>query len=968
MGKKLWQLLVCFALVLAMAFCFAACGGGSTDDGSGDTDHVGDNSDDNKDDNNDKEEQKTALSVPTGVKVEDDRLIWNAVENAAGYTVKINADETTKVTVASLDLTTVTEKLTEGNNSLSVKATGTGNYTDSAYSQAVTYVYTAPETVSEAVKAFTDKVNGIGTLAQSNTQAEAAAISAAISEAETAYAALSGEDQTAAATAKASLDAKKQAYTEQMEGASIAHSAFAAYLLAAEEEMEKEASAATLAEKIEAVKTAKGELSTLAGGLVTDEETGKITALETTLSAWKTNIQTAVTALSAETTQLGDDASAEAILKEVAPILAAYEGYEDYVKADGAVAEKLAAVNAAKKAAEDRLNASVKTLKDEIDAALQNKEATRENYDALKVLQARAAALGDYAKGQFGDYKKSDIESAIETMLETAADTKEYVNILINQDANSAKVVILRMFVNVLGDMVKFSEDPEVTATAAVGEGEPAPVEATVSYSEEKGVYVVTLPFTKPTTDAVTLSYQIGEEEQVTMKIGKNSFIRYFPENTQNAAYKDDGKIDLTGGSGDTHYVDIYRADDVDAGESRTADVNLKDFPLFSRVSEKDVNTLQKLKGYLARSGYLGEMNVRLVAYDKVEEDGVITVSGINNASVSAPVSIEIIEDDARLDVFHLPNSTSEFAWELKDGENDRIKYAWEIHDGDFWTGIDIIAYATDGIENIQGHDFMTDTPFAVYHASDKGFITWNKIDEEIQKAWKNIPSADRKIEYTLVFAIRLQPNEEAERLGYLPSLLNYASEDGQRQTKDYNFVQQIKNTPADTGVWDAGNGHDFTLVGAPNENFLAQFNGLIDGYELTAENISDYLEILIEVVLDDAQDEVAFSKVVPFQTRAYGFDRLTSEWEEQYFADGTAEDNAVLQFKIYYTVRVKAKVGDTESDNLLASYFTPTDRYLINETSNDDLNCRTYTMTKSEQATVNASETVARKNTLDSL
>ncbi len=88
-------------------------------------------------------EPKTRLAPPTDVAVEGDTLSWKAVEGAtAGYTVKINADESTQVIGGtSLDLKTVTGKLKEGSNTLAVKANESETGFESAYSAVVTYTY-----------------------------------------------------------------------------------------------------------------------------------------------------------------------------------------------------------------------------------------------------------------------------------------------------------------------------------------------------------------------------------------------------------------------------------------------------------------------------------------------------------------------------------------------------------------------------------------------------------------------------------------------------------------------------------------------------------------------------------------------------------------------------------------------------------------------------------------------------------
>ncbi|MDE7463409.1 MAG: hypothetical protein K2M48_00125, partial [Clostridiales bacterium] len=88
---------------------------------------------------------KPKFDAPKNVTVNVDVLSWDSVSGAAQYTVKINSDETTTVTTTSLDLTTVTAKLVEGENTLSVKVNATSEKLASAYSTSVTYTY-APST------------------------------------------------------------------------------------------------------------------------------------------------------------------------------------------------------------------------------------------------------------------------------------------------------------------------------------------------------------------------------------------------------------------------------------------------------------------------------------------------------------------------------------------------------------------------------------------------------------------------------------------------------------------------------------------------------------------------------------------------------------------------------------------------------------------------------------------------------
>ena len=112
MKKRLWTL--CLAAVTALCLCLglAACG------------------------------KSKAFSAPTNLALEGSTLVWDAVEGAEDYTVKIGDDETTTTAATLLNLDTVTDKLVEGENTISVKANATKKKKASAYSEPITYTYT----------------------------------------------------------------------------------------------------------------------------------------------------------------------------------------------------------------------------------------------------------------------------------------------------------------------------------------------------------------------------------------------------------------------------------------------------------------------------------------------------------------------------------------------------------------------------------------------------------------------------------------------------------------------------------------------------------------------------------------------------------------------------------------------------------------------------------------------------------
>ena len=56
------------------------------------------------------------------------------------------------------------------------------------------------------------------------------------------------------------------------------------------------------------------------------------------------------------------------------------------------------------------------------------------------------------------------------------------------------------------------------------------------------------------------------------------------------------------------------------------------------------------------------------------------------------------------------------------------------------------------------------------------GWKNFSLIEEAIVAAWSNLPVADRKMNYTFVFAMQVEPNSSAA--DWLPSKLNYATVD----------------------------------------------------------------------------------------------------------------------------------------------------------------------------------------------
>ncbi len=513
-----------------------------------------------------------------------------------------------------------------------------------------------PEAVAKA-KTFIDAVGEIGTLAQTNTQEEAAAIKSQLDAADALYEALDEDALMFAAAAKRSLDEKKAAYTEQTEGAKTAHSAFAAYLSAAEEEMEKEASATELEEAIEAVKTAKGELSTLASGLVTEEEETSVQTLTSTLTAWQEAITAAVEALGTALPVLdpADDTTAEAIIVAADEALAAYNGYAAYVKADEQVAAKHTALETAKTNAMTQIDASIETLKADIAAALKNTEATVENYQALVALEARIAALGEYAKSKYDATESSrDLAAAKENMMNKVVAVEKNEKVLYNSDRGSEQPVftLILKYENVAGGSMKLDEAPAITISEQAEGGEKTPLTPSdVTYDESRGVYAVRVSFTNVFKDkkSVTITYTVNDpmnEGEKTLTLGANGGIVYFTNGTSEAY--SNYKLTLHGGTGSQEtFIEAYLAEDIvkkGVGES----IEINGIP-FASGTKDDFDNPESLRYFAAKAGLTGTVSVALLAYQRWEEDGKTRFSVINSGSASAPIELDDIrEEDAK--------------------------------------------------------------------------------------------------------------------------------------------------------------------------------------------------------------------------------------------------------------------------------------------------------------------------------
>ncbi len=902
MRKRLWMLLSCVALILCVALGAAACG--------------------------EEETEKTALSVPQNIKVSDGTLFWDPVEHADGYTVRINADESTVVKGESLKLSTVTSKLRSGKNSLSVRANETSEYAASDYSASVEYIHRVPfaapqnlrvdvstlrwdavdgaasytvkinsdETTvvptneldlttvtgkltlvnqlsvkvnpndvlyltesaysaevsfhynAEAVaaaKAFEDTVNAITTITQENTQADAEAAETAIEAAETAYNALDDDAKEYAEAAKAAFEAKKTALETETAAATAAHAEFVAAITAAEEEMKKGTSATALEEKIQAVKAAQSGLSTLASGLVTADETGKIADL-------------------------------------------------------------------------------------------------------------------------------------IDAMLKIVFAVEKNEKVLYNSDRPNEQPVftLILKYVNVAGESMKLDVDPTIAISEQVEGGEKTPItDPEVTYDETNGVYAVRASFTNAFKDKkpITITYTVNDpmhEGEKTLALGAHGGIVYF-ENATGEAYPNH-KLTLYGGTANQEtIIEAYRTEDIvkkGVGES----IEIKGLP-FASGTKDDFENPESLRYFAAKAGITGNLSVSLLAYQRWEEDGKIRVSVINSASVSAPIDVDdISEEDAKerlpmpkfngvelniqqavkdgslAALLGLESLTNEEASKLvrlhiqvthngetkdhyeplssnyvhslilqdasmrqlfydlfqdesgkgyevtirlafvegspyagKLAESYPIYYSyagkvyggkfvpdlnngqWDLGDGNgdinfrtqvistesaYHDGALIYIFDTNGIEDVQSHIFTAEEAFAVYHIKSANNVSWRKANgsnsplyEVIRAAWVqslkeegiSLEDIDYTKTYSFVFAIGLVPNALGEQFHYSASDLFYATKNGEREVKEFTFAEEDVKAP---------NYAQFNFVG-DNVEYLKPTEGLGRGEIFSLEKAA-YIEL----------------------------------------------------------------------------------------------------------------------------
>ena len=508
-----------------------------------------------------------------------------------------------------------------------------------------------------AANAYVKAVEALDTITEESTKEKADAFATAYEAVEEQYEALDENEQAIhkVVEAKSSSDDKKKAYDDAIEAAEALHTAFKNAVDAATATIEKKESLVTLKANQTTAEAAHTALTTLASGYVTAEETAAYNAIATTIATWEGEIAKEKSALeSANIPELkeGDDKTAEEVIVAVDKALKGYDELDGYITSDSDVSTLHDDIAKKKTDAETQIKKTVDALESAATEALSKQGTVKEKYDALLAVKEKQDVLGTYASSLYGEEQKTAIEDALEQIVKEVAETQEYATYLHN-DNNNNSYVIIREFVNVLGNAIKFESTPTVTASVSGNTS----VNVEVAYDEERGSYVATIPFTR-TDDSVDLTYQWDniDDEKTTVKLGKPQTNFWFALGsvTENRAYKTDGTIAKNEEPTAEHdlYFDLYPDGALEfkdeTGENNYGDKNItvKGAPIITRVPVKEVGTLAMLKRYLATHDVLGSMTVVIIAYQAWEEDGVTYYSRTNSASLSDPIELNVIDDD----------------------------------------------------------------------------------------------------------------------------------------------------------------------------------------------------------------------------------------------------------------------------------------------------------------------------------
>ncbi|MDE7330500.1 MAG: hypothetical protein K2N30_05405 [Clostridia bacterium] len=539
-----------------------------------------------------------AFPAPENVKVEGNTFSWDAVEEAEGYTVKINDDQTAATANNSLDLTTVTSKLKEGANTLAVKVNAKEGKGESAYSAEVTYNYTpAPVSTPFATPTGLKIENGI--LSWN-------AVSGA-----TAYIVACGTQSKEVTAASINL-----ALFELTEGETVTFT------------VKVKASG----DKLESAAATSPEFVVPNPAAVIGEAKAAIAEVKSSLEG-------------------KDD---EAVIAELNEFAVIYEEYPDYVKEDGEVTAAYAELTEALETAKNSIKTQVDALKEkvnELNGAIAAENVTEAYYNTLNGYKAEVEEFGAYAKTLWTADLTVKIDNEIKVLLATpdAAHTVKGQSAVISNHQNQnpdayTYIYVMRTFKNVLGETIKSGAViPEVTTSANATAVAPQSANA-------DGVFVWKIYFTTPAgNDTITITYKVGDEAEVSVTA---KILRGVDENdafTSTIVYNPsvNGKVVFYGGAGNT-FADVYLSSDVTrSAPSGEVDIIINGMPLALGIPVYSEMTEDALKTLLARADIRGQKTLTLIFYNKTEESGAVGYSSINSASI-VNYTCNLTDDDVK--------------------------------------------------------------------------------------------------------------------------------------------------------------------------------------------------------------------------------------------------------------------------------------------------------------------------------
>ena len=537
-------------------------------------------------------DKPTALGTPANVNVSVNTLSWSEVAGATnGYTVKINSDESTTVKTTSLDLTTVVTLLSEGDNSLQVKANAAGGKKASAYSAAVTYTYHAEQSEKTPFEKVTITLNAdtvtwaAVTGATNGYTVKVNSKTADVTANEVNLLTNTAVNSLLIANSDNSISVKVKAagnHTDSEYSNSVTYK----YVVSADKAA-KDFIAAVNAigtvnlEKADAIDLAKTKYAAIKD----DEESLGVDGVSAALATLKQkDCQYFAVLVSGIKAVKEDDevAAFTALETKCAAAIEYYGGLLDNTDATGAKAA-LDAIKGNYDVLVGEIKDGVDDLADDIDTLLaidytqqvptkQDLTDLDDKADAITALKPYAAAYWaeEYAeKTSAITDKKAEILS-IAIAEKTVKVQSQVVYNHQNQDATTptSYMYIVRKFVNVMGDAITEMTLPTVTATGATV---TAPTAA-----NEKGEYVWKLAFATPEADVTAnITYTVEGENAISVNI----------ECLRDASIYSveiSGNLKFQRGNIGHSYMDVYDSSLITKGSGSEKDIIIGGAPIIS--------------------------------------------------------------------------------------------------------------------------------------------------------------------------------------------------------------------------------------------------------------------------------------------------------------------------------------------------------------------------------------------------